>query len=68
MNAPCPTPWKQTFPSRASARDLLRRAKGPTKDGQIRPYLCPCGAWHLTSMSRREVKNVLKRQRSRSAA
>lgn len=43
----CPTPGKIAY---ASA-DAARKARGNrrNKGGRMRPYLCRCGHWHLTT-------------------
>lgn len=47
---------KISYPSRADAVRAAKRAPG----GQ-RPYLCDhCGAYHLSSKSRRQVKQLRK--------
>lgn len=58
----CPVPWKLLFASRPEARLAIRSMKHGGLKGSLRPYLCPCGSWHLTSMTRREVRQVQKRK------
>ena len=45
----CRTPSKTAFASQAKAR---RRARQLRHAKAMRPYLCPCGTWHLTSQGR----------------
>lgn len=40
---PCPTPYKQAYPTRGAA------LAGFWIGSHRRPYLCRCGAWHITS-------------------
>jgi len=54
----CPTPWKMRWESRRSAVNHARRAKAAQKAGQVRPYRCVCGCWHVSSMSKRTAKLV----------
>lgn len=59
----CPTPAKWAFPSRRAAITQAKRyTKKPLKDGQMRAYRCSCGAWHLTSMTKHEAREVAKRR------
>lgn len=56
----CPTPCKVPHASRRAALGFAKRAKH-LKAGQLRPYQCRCGAWHLTSMNKRESKKAARR-------
>lgn len=62
MNLPCPTPWKTPYTSRKEAKATLNTRRKASPKGQLRPYSCPCGYWHLTSMSR-NVLRIAKRGR-----
>lgn len=53
----CPTPLKRRHRSRAAARRFQRRQEIPDKD-RLWPYLCTCGAWHLTHQTPDEQKRV----------
>jgi len=57
----CPTPSKLAYTSRREAATFARRATGPQFGGQLRPYLCACERWHLTSMPRRQGRKWRKR-------
>lgn len=66
----CPTPWKVWYETRNLAKSQAARAtRGllPSKNGQLRPYRCECGGWHLTAISKNELRRVKKRQRARAA-
>ena len=61
----CPTPGKVRFTSRAEALADSKRAErksagGAGSKGRRRAYQCPCGAWHITSMSKRDAKRLLR--------
>lgn len=59
----CPTPWKLGYKTRGEARVTARgHFSQPNKRGQVKPYLCPCGSWHLSSMSKRAHKLVTRRR------
>lgn len=66
MTAICPTPWKISYGSRAAAvmdaRQRDRDGVAGRKKGQLRPYRCDCGRWHLTSMPRAAVRMLRKRR------
>ena len=66
----CPHPWKIRFPSRREA--LVYSKTGKTSNrlkGQLRPYSCACGGWHLSTLNRKQHKQMLKRkQRATGAA
>lgn len=59
----CPTPWKMVWTTRANANMVAHHGKAAQKGGQVRPYHCECGQWHLTSMSRKAAKAVKRRKR-----
>lgn len=44
----CPTPGKKRFRDRKAAMDWLIQKTS----GRLRPYRCPCGAFHLSSHGR----------------
>lgn len=51
---------KTAYPSRADAKRSADRAS----NRKLRPYPCPiCNNYHLTSMSKREMRQVRKRVR-----
>lgn len=60
MTALCRTPWKIRFTSRREAVRAISDNGISSKHGQLRPYHCDCGAWHLSRMSRRQHKIVVK--------
>ncbi len=60
----CPTPWKMRFTSRRMALDLSRRARSGTK-GQLRPYRCECGNWHLSTISAADLRRNRKTLRAK---
>lgn len=65
MAGVCRKPWKVAFTSRAFAVADGRRARQgrqKSRRGQLRPYRCGCGHWHLTSMDKKSFK--LKSRRS----
>jgi hypothetical protein len=62
---PCPTPGKIPLPDAAEAR---RWSKRECSKGQLRPYRCVCGAWHLTTISRARLRQVNRRRRQEGAA
>lgn len=43
----CPTPHKRAYRKRTSAIAAAIRAS--RRLGPLRPYLCPCGRWHLST-------------------
>lgn len=48
----CPTPYKRKHPTEHHAGQAISRAWRRGKHGgalPVRCYLCPCGAWHITS-------------------
>lgn len=48
----CPTPFKRKHPTKHHATQAMSRAWRRARHGGALPtrvYLCPCGAWHLTS-------------------
>lgn len=64
MSAVCRTPWKVAFTSLAVAVADGRRARQgrqKSRRGQLRPYRCECGHWHLTSMDKKAAKAKRKR-------
>jgi hypothetical protein len=64
----CPTPDKQAFPSRGSAKaEAKRAAQRYTLRGQLRPYRCDCGDWHLTHLSGK-LRQLDRRKRRANAA
>lgn len=60
----CPTPEKVPFTSRAHAVTDGKRAAASVQSGHRRPYLCECGYWHLSHMTKQERKRVAKRASS----
>lgn len=44
---PCPTPSKIAYNSHQAAGHA--RGKRGHQGRRMRPYLCPCGRWHLSS-------------------
>lgn len=46
----CPTPAKTAYASNAAA--LHAQISLARAVGSARAYLCPCGKWHLTKMTR----------------
>lgn len=66
--AACPTPWKMFWTTRRAAIQHSKQAKSPQKCGQVRPYHCACGHWHVTSMTKQAVKAVKRRNAQRRAA
>jgi hypothetical protein len=57
----CPTPRKLCYQSRREALQATRVMKSGLK-GQLRPYRCACGNWHLSSMGRRQHKAAIRRR------
>lgn len=65
----CPTPWKISFGSRREASTSVRSGLANKKmKGQLRPYHCVCGGWHLTSMSPADLRRIRKQRRGQVAA
>jgi hypothetical protein len=65
----CPTPDKRR--SRAAARRRPRRngsAQRYTLKGQLRPYRCDCGDWHLTHLSGKNRQLDRRKRRANAAA
>ena len=61
MSAPCPTPWKIPI---GDADEARRLSKGETRPGtgQLKPYHCDCGSWHLSTISRARLRQVNRRR------
>jgi hypothetical protein len=47
--SPCPTPAKVAYRSAAKAKKEIRTWMCGKYKMRQRPYLCPCGSFHLTS-------------------
>lgn len=62
----CPT-MKVAYVSRREAITFSRTMRLGDMRGRLRPYPCECGYWHLTSMSKTEVKKVKKKGRKSSS-
>ncbi len=65
---PCPTPEKKRFRSAAAARRWhTRELTMPTgQKDHLRPYQCPCRAWHLTHQTADEAAAIYARILARS--
>jgi hypothetical protein len=65
----CPTPDKMGFPSRGMAKSEAKRiARRYTLKGQLRPYPCDCGLWHLTHLSGKNRQLDRRKRRANAAA
>jgi len=67
----CPTPSKQVFVSRNGAKAEAKRVeKRYSLNGQLRPYRCECGHWHLTHLAgkQRQLDRRKRRANAREAA
>lgn len=62
MTGVCRTPWKIRFSSRREAVRAISDTGISSKHGQLRPYHCTCGSWHLSKMTRRQYKTALKKR------
>jgi hypothetical protein len=57
----CRTPWKIRYDSRKQAKQQIREATGMSAlRGQLRPYSCSCGGWHLTHLTKRAAKQIAR--------
>jgi hypothetical protein len=65
----CPTPGKQSFVSRTAAKaEAKRAAQRYSLKGQLRPYLCDCGYWHLTHLAGKDRQLDRRKRRANAAA
>jgi hypothetical protein len=64
----CPTSDKMGFPSRGMAKAEAKRiSRRYSLKGQLRPYLCVCGHWHLTHLAGKQ-RQLDRRKRRANAA
>jgi hypothetical protein len=62
--AECPTPGKLPYENRGAARQAAKDAERRfTLRGQMRPYSCVCGNWHLTRMAAADFRRLTRRKR-----
>jgi hypothetical protein len=59
----CPTPWKVPLDDPDEARRESKRDTRPGT-GQLKPYRCVCGSWHLTTISAARLRQVNRRRRT----
>lgn len=53
LTAPrCPTPGKYRYNDRSTAKRWARVYSRNGLGKLLKPYLCPCGFWHLTTTRR----------------
>jgi hypothetical protein len=67
----CPTPDKMGFSTRGAAKAEAKRISNRySLKGQLRPYRCDCGAWHLTHLAgkNRQLDRRNRRRNLREAA
>lgn len=65
----CPTSDKMGFPSRGSAKAEAKRIAGRySLKGQLRPYRCECGHWHLTHLAGKARQLDRRKRRANAAA
>jgi len=65
----CPTPGKVPYLTRGDARQAAKDAERRfTIRGQMRPYSCECGSWHLTKMAATDYRRLVRRKRKNEAA
>lgn len=60
----CRTPWNIVYETRSIAKQAVRESRQKVS-GQLRPYQCSCGHWHLTHLTKRAAKQI---QRHRNMA
>jgi hypothetical protein len=64
----CPTPDKMGFVTRGAAKAESKRiANRYSLKGQLRPYRCDCGHWHLTHLAGK-ARQLDRRKRRANAA
>jgi hypothetical protein len=56
---PCPTASKMSFPTREEASAFNKRAHAAGR-AKLRVYRCTCSRWHLTHLTKREHKAIVR--------
>jgi hypothetical protein len=65
----CPTPDKMGFVTRGMAKAETKRITSRySLKGQLRPYLCDCGYWHLTHLAGKDRQLDRRKRRANAAA